>query len=249
MICIKSPDEIIGMRNACRLAAEVLDTVGKNIKLGISTKELETIAAKKIKILGAKSVFLGYHGYPGVICTSVNNVVIHGIPSTQKLKEGDIVGIDVGVILDGFCGDTAKTFTVGRILPEAEKLLSVSELSLKTALGKCRANCRVGDVSGAIQTVVEKNGFSVVRDFVGHGVGRQLHEDPQIPNYGTPGVGLRIPENCCLAVEVMVNQGDWHVKILDDSWTVVTLDEKLSAHFEHTVLVKKDSCEVLTNYK
>jgi len=248
MICTKSPDEIIGMRNACRLAAEVLDAVGKNITPGITTKELEQVAAKKIKSLGAKSAFLGYRGYPGILCISVNEVVIHGIPSPQKLKEGDIVGIDVGVKHNGFCGDTARTYPVGKISADAEKLLKVAEVSLYNAIKSCIAGCRVGDISSAIQTTAEENGFSVVRDFVGHGIGRELHEDPQIPNYGSVGTGSRIPENSCLAIEVMLNQGDWRVKILDDNWTVETIDKKLSAHFEHTVLIKKEGAEILTEW-
>ncbi len=246
MIYTKSPDEIIGMRNACRLAAEVLEAVGKNITPGITTKELERVAAKKLKSLGAKSAFFGYRGYPGIICISVNEVVIHGIASSQKLKEGDIVGIDVGVKYNGFYGDTARTFPVGKISADAEKLLSVSEVALYNAIKSCKAGCRVGDISSAIQSTAEKNGFSVVRDFVGHGIGRELHEDPQIPNYGKVGVGPRIPENCCLAIEVMLNQGSWQVRTLSDKWTVETLDKKLSAHFEHTVLVKKEGAEILT---
>ncbi|MBI5574170.1 MAG: type I methionyl aminopeptidase [Elusimicrobia bacterium] len=246
MIYAKSPDEIIGMRNACRLAAEVLNAVGKNIAVEITTKELEQIASKKLKVLGVKSAFLGYRGYPGILCISVNEVVIHGIPSRQKLKEGDIVGIDVGVKYNGFYGDTARTFPVGKISADAEKLLNVSEEALYNAIGSCKAGCRVGDISSAIQTTTEKNGFSVVRDFVGHGIGRNLHEDPQIPNYGKAGVGARIPENATLAIEVMINQGDWQVKTLSDKWTVETIDKKLSAHFEHTVLIKKEGAEILT---
>ncbi|MFA5778701.1 MAG: type I methionyl aminopeptidase [Elusimicrobiota bacterium] len=246
MIYTKSPDEIIGMRNACRLAAEVIEAVGKNITPGITTKELEHAAAKKLKSLGAKSAFLGYRGYPGIICISVNEVVIHGIPSQQKLKEGDIAGIDVGVKYNGFYGDTARTYPVGKISADAEKLLSVSEVALCNAIKSCIAGCRVGDISSAIQTTAEKNGFSVVRDFVGHGIGRDLHEDPQIPNYGKAGVGPRISENSCLAIEVMLNQGDWHVKTLADNWTVETIDKKLSAHFEHTVLVNNACAEILT---
>src|SRR3989339_384483 len=240
MIYVKSADEITGMRNACRIVAEVLKETGKNVQPGITTKELESIADKKIKSFGAKSAFLGYRGYPGIICTSVNEVVIHGIPSSQKLKNGDIIGLDVGVLYNGFCGDTAKTFAVGKISDSAEKLLNISELSLKKGLESCSADRRIGDIGSAIQATVEKNGFSVVRDFVGHGIGRNLHEDPQIPNYGKAGSGVRIPENCCLAIEVMINEGTWQVKILDDNWTAVTSDNKLSAHFEHTVLVKRE---------
>lgn len=246
MIYAKSPDEIIGMRNVCRLTAEVLNAVEKNIAVEITTKELEQVAAKKIKSLGADSAFLGYRGYPGIICISVNEVVIHGIPSRQKLKEGDIVGIDIGVVYNGFYGDMARTYPVGKISAAVEKLLSVSEIALDNAIKSCIAGCRVGDISSAIQFTAEKNGFSVVRDFVGHGIGTELHEDPQIPNYGQAGVGVRIPENATLAIEVMINEGDWRVKILEDNWTVETTDKKLSAHFEHTVLVKKEGCEILT---
>lgn len=246
MIYTKSPDEITGMRDACRRAAEVLSAVGKNITSGITTKELEQVAAKKLKSLGAQSAFLGYRGYPGIICISVNEVVIHGIPSRQKLKEGDIVGIDVGVKYNGFYGDTARTFAVGKISQESGKLLAVSEETLCNAIKSCTAGCRVGDISSAIQMTAEKSGFSVVRDFVGHGIGRDLHEDPQIPNYGKAGSGARIPENCCLAIEVMINQGDRRVKILEDDWTVETIDKKLSAHFEHTVFVNNVCAEILT---
>jgi len=246
MIYTKSPDEIVGMRAACRLTAEFLKTVGENVTPGRTTKELENIAAKKLKSLGVKSAFLGYRGYPGILCISVNEVVIHGIPSQQNLKEGDIVGLDVGVKYNGFYGDMARTFPVGKISAEAEKLLKISEEALYNAIKSCKAGCRVGDISSAIQTTAEKNGFSVVRDFTGHGIGRNLHEDPPLPNYGKAGIGARIPENSCLAIEVMLNQGDWRVKILDDNWTVETIDKKLSAHFEHTVLVKKEGCEILT---
>ncbi|MBN1384950.1 MAG: type I methionyl aminopeptidase [Elusimicrobia bacterium] len=246
MIDVKSAAEIDGMRKACRIAAEVLIETGKNVSIGITTRELENIAGKKIKSLDAKSAFLGYRNYPGIICTSINEVVVHGIPSSQKLKEGDIIGIDVGVKYGGFYGDTAKTFTVGTVSGSTEKLLRIAESSLESAIKDCSAGCRLGDISSVIQKTAEENGFSVVRDFVGHGIGRNLHEDPQVPNYGSRGTGLRIPENCCLAIEVMINEGMWQIKILPDQWTAVTSDGKLSAHFEHTVLVKKNGCEILT---
>ncbi|HAM38837.1 MAG: type I methionyl aminopeptidase [Elusimicrobia bacterium RIFOXYC2_FULL_34_12] len=246
MIHVKSAIEIVSMRNACRLAAEVLKETGKNVQIGITTKELENIANKKIKSLGAKSAFFGYRDYPGIICTSVNEVIIHGIPSYRKLNDGDIIGIDVGVVYEGFCGDTAKTFAVGKISENTEKFLKISELSLNKALDNCFAGQRIGDVSSVIQKTAEENGFSVVRDFVGHGIGRNLHEDPQIPNRGKAGIGVRIPESCCLAIEVMINEGTWQVELLSDNWTVITADKKLSAHFEHTVLVKKGGVEILT---
>lgn len=246
MIDVKSAAEIDGMREACRLAAEVLALTGSSVSVGITTKELENIAGKKIKSFGAESAFLGYRNYPGIICTSINEAVVHGIPSSMKLKNGDIVGIDVGVKYGGFYGDTAGTFKSGTVSASAEKLLKIAELSLTDAIKACFAGCRVGDISSTIQEIAEKNGFSAVRDFVGHGIGRNLHEDPQIPNYGAKGTGVRIPEGCCLAVEVMINEGAWQTKILSDRWTAVTIDGRLSAHFEHTVLVKKDGCEILT---
>lgn len=249
MIYVKSASEVAGMRDACRLAAEVLTETGKNVSVGITTKELENVARKKIKALDAKSAFLGYRNYPGVICTSVNEVVVHGVPSSRKLKDGDIVGIDIGVKYGGFYGDTAKTFAAGKIPDNAKKLLETAKLSLTEALENCFAVCRLGDISSAIQKTAERNGFSVVRDFVGHGIGRNLHEDPQIPNYGNAGTGPRLPENCCLAVEVMINEGTSQIKILSDKWTAVTFDSKLSAHFEHTILVKKNGCEILTKYE
>ncbi|MEW6557626.1 MAG: type I methionyl aminopeptidase [Elusimicrobiota bacterium] len=246
MIYAKSADEILGMRQVCRIAVEVLSKVGKSIIPGITTKELENIAEKAIKSFGAKSAFLGYRGFPGIICTSVNEVVIHGIPSEQKLRHGDIIGIDVGIFYNGFYGDTAKTFKVATVSESVKKFLEVSELALSEAIKKCVAGSRIGDISAMIQETAEQNGYSVVRDFVGHGIGRELHEDPQIPNYGRAGVGTRIPENATLAIEVMLNQGSWQVRTLSDKWTVETSDNKLSAHFEHTVLIKKDGCEILT---
>ncbi len=247
MIVVKSDGEVAAMREACRITARVLEETGRHVVPGVTTKDLEIIAAKKIKQLGAKSVCLGYNGYPGVICTSVNSVIVHGIPSNkQVLKEGDIVSLDVCVIYKGFCGDASKTYSVGAISAEAKRLLEVTESSVASAIDKCRAGCRVGDISCAIQTVAESAGYSVSRDFTGHGIGRTLHQDPVIPNYGRAGTGLRIPENACLAIEAMVHQGTWQIKILPDGWAAVPLDGKLSAHYEHTVLVKKDGCEILT---
>ena len=247
MIMVKSEKEISAMRASSKIAARVLNEVGNHIVVGINTKNLENIAAKEIRHLGARSVCLGYKGFPGVICTSVNDVIVHGIPSTkEKLKEGDIIAVDVCIIYEGFCGDVTKTYPVGRISPEAKKLLAVTSESLNNAIKKCMAGCRVGDISQAIQSTVETAGFSASRDFTGHGIGRSLHEDPVIPNYGQAGTGTRIPENVCLAVESMIHQGGWQIKLLPDKWTAVTLDGKLAAHFEHTILVKKNSAEILT---
>lgn len=247
MIMVKSEKEICSMRASCKIAAEVLEKVGKRIAVGVSTKDLENIAVKEIKSLGAKSMCLGYRGFPGVICTSVNDVVVHGIPSAKKkLKEGDIISLDVCVIYEGFCGDVANTYPVGSISSGAKKLMAVASESLNNAINKCTAGCRVGDISQAIQLTVEKAGFSASRDFTGHGIGRFLHEDPVIPNYGRAGAGVRIPENACLAIEAMIHQGGWQIRILPDQWTAVTLDGKAAAHFEHTVLVKKTGAEILT---
>jgi methionyl aminopeptidase len=247
MIIVKSEAEIRHMREAGHVAAAVLGEVGKNIFPGVTTKVLAGIAAGKIKALGATSACLGYHGYPGVICVSRNNVVVHGIPSDdEKLVSGDIVDIDVSVRYKGFCGDVSKTYPVGKISASAARLLACSSAALDSALAACSAGKRVGDISSAMQETSEKGGYSVVRDFTAHGIGRDLHEDPQIPNYGRRGTGPRIPEGCCLALEVMVNEGCWQVDILSDGWTAITCDGKLSAHFEHTVLVTKSGNEILT---
>lgn len=246
MIIVKSSEEIRKIRDASRVAAQVLEAVGRGVKPGVTTKELERIAAKKIKALRAKSASLGYKGYPGVICISVNSEIVHGIPSDRKLNAGDIVSIDVCVRYKGYCGDTAKTFPVGSISPQSTRLLNTAAKALHDGIDVCRGGVRVGDISSAIQTAAETQGFSVSRDFTGHGIGKELHEDPQIPNYGQKGTGPRIPENCCLAVEVMMNEGDWKIIMEEDNWTAVTADGKLSAHFEHTVLVKKTGAEILT---
>ena len=247
-IVCKSGAEIEKMRRSGRVVREVLDTVKAMVKPGVTTMDLERAAEKKIAELGATPAFKGYRDYPCVLCTSVNNEIVHGIPSEKrKLADGDIVSIDCGVVLDGYYGDAAITVAVGeKITPTAQKLLQVTEASLARAIEKVRIGNTVGDVGAAVQEVVEANGFSVVRDFVGHGIGTRLHEDPQVPNFGTPGHGARLREGMVLAIEPMVNAGKPGARVLADNWTAVTEDGSISAHFEHCVAVTKDGPLVLT---
>ena len=246
MIVLKSPEEIEKMAKAGSIVGEVLESIKEMIKAGITTREIELFADESIKALGGKSAFKGYRGYPGSICTSVNEEVVHGIPSSRRLKDGDIISIDLGVLYDGFFGDAAVTVPVGKIDNGTATLLRVTEEALSLGIENATAGKRVSDISYAIQSHVEKNGFSVVRTFVGHGIGRELHEEPQIPNYGTPGKGPRLKEGMTLAIEPMVNSGTYEVRILGDGWTAVTTDGKKSAHFEHTVLVTSGRPKILT---
>ena len=234
------------MAEACRIVAEVLDGINNDIAPGITTKELDRYVESFIVSKGARPAFKGYRGYPASVCTSVNDQVVHGIPSSRKLKDGDIVSLDIGVHYRGFYGDAAVTLPVGNISDEAKRLLSVAEDSLNKALEKAEPGMRLSDISFAVQEYVESNGFSVVRNFVGHGIGRELHEEPQIPNFGKPGEGPRLREGMTLAIEPMVNAGGWEVNILGDGWTAVTKDGSLSAHFEHTVALTKNGNDVLT---
>src|SRR3954464_4629099 len=247
-IVCKSAAEIEKMRQSGHIVRQVLDYAKTLVTPGMTTMDLERLAEKKIQELGAKPAFKGYYDYPCVLCTSVNEEIVHGIPSEKrKLKEGDIVSIDCGVVLDGYYGDSAITVAVGEnIGPEAQKLLEVTEASLNRAIEKMRIGNTVGDVGAAVQEVVEANGFSVVRDFVGHGIGTRLHEDPQVPNFGTPGHGARLREGMAPAMEPMVNAGKPGARVLDDNWTAVTEDGSISAHFEHCVAVTKDGPLVLT---
>ena len=248
MINCKSQTELEKMRRSGQIVRQVLDTVKAMVAPGVSTMDLEHAAEDKIRELGAKPAFKGYYDYPCVLCTSVNNEIIHGIPSEKRiLKEGDIVSIDCGVVLDGYYGDSAITVPVGKSLtPELKKLLEVTETSLKKAIEEVRLGKTVGDVGAAVQEYVEANGFSVVREFVGHGIGTRLHEDPQVPNFGTRGHGTRLREGMVLAIEPMVNIGKPGTKTLDDKWTAVTEDGSYSAHFEHTVAVTRNGPVVLT---
>lgn len=246
-IVCKSQSELDKMRRSGHLVRILLDELKAMVKPGITTMDLERHAERRVRELGAKPAFKGYHDYPCVLCTSVNNEIVHGIPSEKrKLKEGDIVSIDCGVVLDGYYGDAAITVAVGAPKPEVQKLLDVTEASLARAIEKMRIGNTVGDVGAAVQEVVEANGFSVVRDFVGHGIGTRLHEDPQVPNFGTPGHGARLREGMVLAIEPMVNAGKPGARVLDDHWTAVTEDGSFSAHFEHCVAVTKDGPLVLT---
>jgi len=247
MVICKSTTELEKMHRAGLLVWEVLERMRTMVRPGISTKELDEFAEEYVTEHNAKPAFKGYRGYPGSVCTSINDEVVHGIPSaSRKVHEGDILSMDFGVVMDGYYGDAALTVPVGKIAPEREKLLRVTRESLERAIDKVRAGNRLGDVSSAVQQWVEKNGFSVVREFVGHGIGTKMHEDPQLPNYGAPGQGPRLQEGMVLAIEPMVNSGSPAVKVLDDDWTAVTADGSDSAHFEHTVAVTANGPWILT---
>jgi methionyl aminopeptidase len=247
MVICKSPAELEKMHQAGLIVWGTLEKMRALVKPGVSTKELDEFAEDYTAQQHARPAFKGYRGYPGSVCTSINQEVVHGIPSAgRKLREGDILSMDFGVELDGYFGDAALTVPVGRISATREKLLRVTRESLERAIEKVRPGNRLGDVSAAVQEWVEKNGYSVVREFVGHGIGTRMHEDPQIPNYGTPGQGPRLQEGMVLAIEPMVNIGSPAVKVLDDDWTAVTADGGDSAHFEHTVAVTSSGPWILT---
>ena len=247
MIILKSLQEIEKIRQACLVVADVLDNIRDQVQPGVSTQALDEFAERRILAAGAKPAFKGYRGYPKTLCTSVNHEVIHGIPSKDVvLKQGDIVSIDVGAIVEGFYGDGAITLPVGIISPEAERLIKVTEESLYRGIEQAKAGNRLYDISHAVQHHVEAHGYSVVREFVGHGIGRSLHEDPQIPNFGPQGQGPRLKPGMVLAVEPMVNRGTSATVVKEDGWTAVTADSSLSAHFEHTIAVMQDGPWVLT---
>jgi methionyl aminopeptidase len=246
MIILKSERDLEAMRPACAVAATVLDDVAAFIQPGITTREVNEFAASRIKHYGGRSAFLGYRKYPCQICISVNEQVVHGLAGARALRFGDIVSLDVGVIYNGFVGDTAKTVAVGGCDVLAQKLMDVAEKSLYEGIARALPGGRVADISGAIQGYVESNGFSVVREFVGHGVGRSVHEEPQVPNFVDGKSSPRLRPGMTLAIEPMVNAGSPDVKILNDGWTVVTQDGSLSAHFEHTVLITESEPEILT---
>ena len=235
------------MRRAGHIVRQVLEAVRDAVAPGRSTMELERVAEKKIRDLGAKPAFKGYYDYPCVLCTSINNEIVHGIPSEQRLlKPGDIVSIDCGVVLDGYYGDAAITVPVGELKPEVQKLLDVTRESLDHGIEAARVGNTVGDVGAAVQEVVEKNGFSVVREFVGHGIGTKLHEEPQVPNFGKRGYGPKLRDGMVLAIEPMVNMGRPETRLLDDKWTAVTQDGSYSAHFEHCIAVTRNGPVILT---
>jgi methionyl aminopeptidase len=247
MIKLKSIREIRLMREAGKIVAAVIAEMEDKIKVGITTAMLDKIAEKEIRKYGAEPAFLGYHNFPASICTSVNDQVVHGIPGLRRLEEGDIISIDVGTRLKGYYGDAAATFTVGTVSESAQKLIEVTRTSLHKAIETMQAGARLSDLSHAVQAYVEKNSFSVVRNYVGHGIGQEMHEDPQIPNFGLPGRGPVLQPGMVFAIEPMVNIGTWEVKVLEDQWTVVTADGSLSAHFEHTVALGENGPEVLTS--
>ena len=246
---LKSQDEIEKMRRAGKVVREVLELVRDHVKPGATTLDLEKVAAAHLEALGAKPAFKGYHGYPCVLCTSVNSEVVHGIPSKKRvLKEGDIVSVDFGAVVDGYFGDAAITIPVGeQIAPETAKLLQVTEASLRAAIAVVKPGATLGDIGAAVQGVVEAEGFSVVRDFVGHGIGVQMHEEPQVPNFGEAGRGMKLRAGMVLAIEPMVNVGKPEVRVLKDGWTAVTDDGSMSAHFEHTVAVTETGARILTD--
>ena len=246
MISLKSPREIECMRRAGRLTAQARALAGSLVRPGVTTHEIDTAVRKFIESHGAKPSFLGYGGFKGSACISVNEVVIHGIPGPLKLKEGDIVSVDVGAFLDGFHGDCAATFPCGEVSEEAMRLIRVTEQSFWEGIKLARAGNRVFDISHAVQQYVESHGCSVVRDFVGHGVGAKLHEPPEVPNFGPAGHGPRLQPGMTIAVEPMVCAGDWRVKVLKDGWTTVSADGSLTAHYENTILITDGEPEVLT---
>lgn len=246
MIVLKSPAEIDKMSQAGKIVADTLVELKQLVKPGVTTQELDMFAEKFILNRGAKPAFKGYRNFPASLCTSVNEQVIHGIPSKRILREGDIIGMDLGAIVDGYYGDAAITVPVGKIDTEIEQLLKVTEEALYKGIAKVTAKNRLSDISNAIQSHVEAAGYSVVRDFVGHGIGRELHEEPQVPNYGNPGQGPRLMVGMVLAIEPMVNKGESGVQILSDSWTAITRDGSMSAHFEHSVVVTGNGPKILT---
>lgn len=249
MIKLKSNHEIKLMREAGKIVAEVLQEMENSIKPGITTAMLDKVAEKLIRSYHAEPAFLGYNNFPASICASINNEVVHGIPGLRRLEEGDIISIDVGVRLNGYYGDAAATFAVGEVEPQTRRLIEVTSMSLEKAIEATKSGNKLSDISYAVQAYVEKNSFSVVRNYVGHGIGEDMHEEPQVPNFGQPGRGPVLQEGIVLAIEPMVNAGSWEVKVLDDQWTVVTADGSLSAHFEHTIALGNNGPEILTSPK
>lgn len=246
MIILKSRQEIEKMRKSNVLVAAILEELKKKIRPGVKTIELDRLSEEMALKRGARPAFKGYRGYPYSLCTSVNSEVVHGMPSERELKEGDIVSLDFGILNDGYYGDAAVTVPVGEIAPAAKRLLRVTEEALHRGIAEVRAGNRIGDISAAIQGHAEAAGFSVVRDLVGHGIGKNLHEDPQVPNYGSSGRGIELKAGMVFAIEPMVNEGTYRVDILRDGWTVVTADGKLSAHFEHSVAITENGPVILS---
>jgi len=246
MIKIKTCEEIEKIKTSCQIVAEVLEELSSMVRPGVRTKELDKAAEESVRAKGATPAFKGYQGFPATLCTSVNEEVVHGIPSDRVLKEGDIVSIDCGVLHDGFYGDSAITVAVGEIAPETRDLMEVTKKSLEYGIEQAKAGNRVSDISRAVQQHAEKNNYSIVRSFVGHGIGKELHEDPQIPNYVIPGESPKLEPGMVLAIEPMVSAGTHEVLVAKDGWTAYTKDRRLSAHYEHTVAILKDETLVLT---
>jgi len=246
MIHIKTPAEIETMRQSNRLVARTLQKLREAVKPGVTTKELDQIAEHSIRAAGAAPAFKGYRGYPASLCVSINEEVVHGIPDSRQMREGEIVSMDLGALLNGYYGDSAITVPVGQVSEEARRLMEVTQQALAKGIEQATHGNRLFDISHAIQSWVEAHGLSVVRDYVGHGIGRSLHEDPQIPNFGPPHHGPRLRPGMVLAIEPMINVGTWQVKVLDDGWTVVTADRSLSAHFEHTIAITDGKADILS---
>ena len=246
MIITKSPAELETMREAGRITAMALRVVGDAVRPGVTSAELDALAEAAIRDAGAAPAFKGYNGFPATLCTSVDSQVVHGIPGVRVLREGEIVSVDCGAIVDGYYGDSAMTFPVGTPSDEARRLMDATQRSLEAGIARCIPGMRLHDISAAVQGVAESAGFSVVREYVGHGIGRAMHEDPQVPNYGQAGTGPTLKVGMVLAIEPMINAGRADVRSLDDGWTVVTVDGGLSAHFEHTVAITEDGPRILT---
>jgi methionyl aminopeptidase len=246
MIIYKSEEEIRSMKRSNQIVAKILSELALLVKPGIQTKDLNEYAEKRTREMDAKPAFKGYRGYPASLCTSINEEIVHGIPSSRTLRSGDIISLDFGVVYDGFYGDAAVTYPVGEITPRAEKLIAAARESFNKGLAKIKEGNRLSDISYAIQSHVESKGFSVIRSFVGHGIGFSLHEEPQVPNFGTPGRGPKLKPGMVLAIEPMIAIGNWEVEILADNWTAVTKDRSLSAHYEHTVALTQNGAEILS---
>jgi methionyl aminopeptidase len=245
-IIVKSPSEIAAMRRAGGVVASILKILSSEIKVGMTTRQLDEIAMRELERYGARPSFKGYRGFPAALCVSINNEVVHGIPGDRVIQEGDLVSLDFGAIVDGFHGDAALTVGVGNISPQAKQLLQITKSCLEAGISVARAGAHLGDISAAIQHYAESRDLSVVREYTGHGIGREMHEEPQIPNFGPPGYGPVLRKGMTLAIEPMVNIGGWQTKVKDDHWTVVTADGSLSAHFEKTIAITDGEAEVLT---
>jgi len=246
MIIYKTPQEIAAMRTSNQIVARILGELNALVRPGVSTRDLDAYAENRAREMGATPAFKGYRGYPASLCTSVNEEIIHGIPSARILKDGDIIGLDFGVLFEGFYGDAAVTVAVGEIGPEAQRLIAVAETAFLKGIAQMKTGNRISDISHAIQVYVESEGFSVIRSFVGHGIGYSPHEEPQVPNFGPPGRGPKIKEGLTLAIEPMIAAGDWQEESLGDGWTAITKDRSLSAHFEHTVAKTSSGVEILS---